>query len=380
MKYNFDEIINRENTDSIKYDLSMGKVPFWVADMDFKAPTEVLDDLVERARHGIFGYTSYSDSLKEATIKWFKEKHGVTYDPSWLCYTPGIVTAISFLIEALTDPGDAIVIQQPVYHPFTNQIVNNKRKMISSDLENNYGHYTINFQDLEAKLSQPEVKGMILCSPHNPIGRVWSKVELRIIVDIAKAYGKWIICDEIHCDLTRTGVVHTPILAIAEDYKDNIIVCTAPSKTFNIAGFQLSNIVIPNEEIRNKFNEVAVSRFELANPNSMSLVAARSAYEKGSEWLEELKTYLDGNVEFATHFFLENLPESTVSPCEGTYLLWVDLSPYIGTKWDSIEDMMNKTGLMFNDGAMFGPQGKNHIRINLACPRQILCDGLKKII
>ena len=382
MTYDFDKVINRAGTHAVKLEKTpAGSAPFWIADMDFDTAEPIKQAVIERAQKGCYGYTTYSDELKEATQKWFETRHGVHYEKEWMVYAPTVVAGIACLIEALTEPGDGILIQEPVYHPFKRHILSTGRKPIIYNLEKSFGFYTIDFFKFEAMMANPEVKGMILCSPHNPCGRVWTKSELSIMATIAKVYGKFIICDEIHCDLTRNGVVHTPILNLAEDYKDNIAICTAPSKTFNLAGMQLSTIIIPGEEMRKKFQDVIEGQLDLAIPGALSLVAATAAYNEGGEWLDQLKDYLDKNMEFAMEFFMKYLPEAIVTPPEGTYLLWVDLSAYMnGNRWQNVADMMDKCKIFFNDGEMFGDAGKGHIRINVACPKAVLEEGLKRLL
>lgn len=383
MKFNFDEIIDRSGTRSVKLDAlpegyTQNAIPLWVADMDFAAAPPILEALHKRVDKQIFGYTMYDDTeLKSAITGWFSRRYGWTADPDTIFYSPGIVPALAVLVNALTEPGDGIVIQRPVYFPFTSQVENNGRVIFNNALQCENGRYEMDYIDLEEKLSDPAVKGMILCNPHNPVGRVWSEAELRHTVELARKYRKWIISDEIHMDLTRTGIKYTPLLKIAPEYADQIITCTAPSKTFNLAGLCISNIIITNPDFQAKWLEIIDKRYDFGMPNLFGIEANIAAYEEGGEWLDEVRAYIDGNFEFLKKFCREELPDSRVTDSEGTYLGWVDLRAY-GKTAEQLQALMLKADVLFNNGAMFGEEGEGFIRINLAAPRALIEEAMTR--
>jgi len=374
MKYNFDRIIDRSNTHALKVDLLPKSAPedalsLWVADMDFPCAQPILEALHQRVNRQIFGYTMYdNDRLKNAVYQWFHKRFAWDIDKSWIFFSPGVVPAISFLINILTEENDGVIIQRPVYYPFTSSIEANRRKVVNSPLLRTEDSYIMDYEDLERKFADPIVKGMILCSPHNPVGRVWTEEELKQLVEIAARYDKWIIADEIHCDLTRKGIVHHPLLKVAPEYQERIITCTAPSKTFNLAGMQLSNIIIPNQEYQKLWKEFAGERMHISICNPFGLEAVVAAYTEGEEWLEQVLTYLDGNIKFAEDFIKEHLPEAQVIRCEGTYLLWIDVRNYCNDT-SRLKQIMLQAGLVLDEGYIFGIEGSGYERINIATPR-----------
>lgn len=384
MNYNFDEIIDRKGTRSVKLDaMPPGYTPdavsLWVADMDFTVAQPILDALHERVDRRIFGYTMYDDpELKLAITNWFVKRYQWTVDPADIFYCPGIVPAIAVLVNALTQPGDGILIQRPVYFPFTSQVENNDRVIYDNPLKYENGHYEMDYEDLAAKLKDPHVKGMILCSPHNPVGRVWTPAELKKVVEIAKQYNKWIISDEIHMDLTRTDVVHHPLMKIAPDYVDQIITCTAPTKTFNLAGLCISNIIITNPDYQAKWNDIVHDRYHFDMASPFGIEATIAAYNQGEDWLDQVKTYIDGNFDFLKQYCRENLPKCQVVVSEGTYLGWVDVRDYCNDG-EKLSELMLLANVLFNNGAMFGDEGVGFVRINLAAPRAVIGEGLKRI-
>ena len=308
MKYNFDEIIDRTGTYSLKNDLvpegtRADNLRMSVADMEFSCAEPILTALHQRIDRKIFGYTSYNnDLLKSAVTGWFRRRYQWEIEKDDIFFSPGVVAAFAFLSSILAQEGDGIIIQSPVYYPFGTKIEGNGRKAVRNPLVYKNGEYHMDYEDLEKKLADPKNKGVLFCSPHNPVGRVWTEEELRKLVDLCKKYDKWIISDEIHCDLTRNGVQHHPLLKVAPDYKDRIVVCTAPSKTFNLAGMQLSNIIIPNKEYQKKWMEFTDERFSLSICNPLALTAVAAAYNECEDWLDELKTYLEGNIADANKF------------------------------------------------------------------------------
>jgi cystathionine beta-lyase len=385
MRYDFDAVVDRKGTHSIKWDLlpegaPEDALPLWVADMDFSCAEPILKALHERIDRKIFGYTLYeSREYKDAVTAWYKRRMDWDVAAEDIFFSPGVVPAIAFLIDCLTAEGDGIVIQRPVYYPFTNKIEANKRKVVNNPLVYENGAYRIDYDDLDAKMSLASTKGMILCSPHNPVGRVWKEEELKNIVNICRKYNKWIISDEIHGDLVRKHIAHIPLEKACPDYKDKIITCTAPSKTFNLAGMQLSNIVIPNKEHQKLWKDCTSNRFSIDLPNPLGLAALIAAYTEGEDWLEQLKTYLDQNAAFCRRFFEEKLPKAKTAEPEGTYLLWVDLRAYCGDYKKLQDTMFHKAKVALDEGYIFGKEGAGFERINFACPKSVLENCLNRM-
>lgn len=389
MIYDFDEVIDRKGTHTYKMDvLPEGSppdaLPLWVADMDLPCAEPVIQALHERIDKRIFGYTTYDNQeLKDAVKGWFSRRYQWQIDEKWILFSSGVVPAIAFLLNALTEEGDGIIIQRPVYYPFTKKIEANNRVVVNNPLIRHGSTYVMDFGDLEKKFSEPKNKGMILCSPHNPVGRVWNKEELKKIIQLAVKYDKWIIADEIHCDLTRRGIVNIPMMKLAEEmnteYRDRIITCTAPSKTFNLAGAGFSNIIIPNEEYRKKWIKIIDRRFSSASCSPFGLTAAIAAYNEGEEWLEQVRTYLDGNIEFAEQFIKNNMPKAELIECQGTYLLWVDLRKYCNDSKKLEELMQKKAKVALDEGYIFGEEGEGYERINIATQRKTVENCLKRM-
>ncbi|MDO5707360.1 MAG: MalY/PatB family protein [Andreesenia angusta] len=382
--YNFDEIIDRKNTDCIKYDFAVERglpedvLPLWVADMDIRAPKEVNDAIIEAAKHGIYGYSETKDDYFEILSNWFKNFHNWEIKKDWLVKTPGVVFAIATAIRALTEEGDGILIQEPVYYPFSNMIEENNRRLINNSLLYKDGRYNIDFEDFEKKIKEENVKLFIFCNPHNPVGRVWEREIIERLGKICLDNNVIVLSDEIHSDLVYEGYEHHVFANINNEFRDNCIVFTAPSKTFNIAGLQVSNIFIPNEDIRNRFKS-EMNRAGYSQLNTLGLVAAKAAYKYGHSWLKELKKYLWANIEFVEDYLKENIPEVKLVKPEGTYLIWLDFRD-TGLNNDEIEDLIiNKAKLWLDGGTMFGEDGEKFQRINIACPRKTVEEALDKI-
>lgn len=379
----FNKEINRYNTKSLKYDFKEEKekpediFPMWVADMDFKLPENILEEIKLRIDHGIFGYSKPDITYKEAVKNWYKKHFNVDINEEWIVNTPGIVFALATAVKTLTKENDYILINNPVYYPFSEVIENNNRKIVSSDLvlTENY-HYEIDFKDLEEKIEKYKVKLYLLCSPHNPVARVWSEQELSKIIEICNKHNVFIVCDEIHSDFVWKGK-HTSLLNYKE-YQSNMLVCTAPSKTFNIAGLQVSNIFIPDDKVRENFqNEIYKTGYTLIN--TMGIVACEVVYKKGEEWLNELKEYLLGNINLVREFLNERLPNVKLIEPEGTYLLWLDFRGTKLTDKEIEEKMTNEAKIWLDGGSMFGKAGERFQRINIALPRQQLKWALEQI-
>ncbi|MCH1625615.1 MalY/PatB family protein [Fredinandcohnia quinoae] len=383
MKYNFDQSINRLNTGSVKWD-EVGNVfgdkdvlPMWVADMDFKSPQPVIDALQKRVEHGIYGYTSRTESYYEATIDWMNKRHKWAIEKDWICFSPGIVPALSLIVQSYTKPGDKIIIQPPVYYPFTSVVENNGREVVHNPLQLKDNNYVMDFDDLKQKID-PAVKMIIISSPHNPVGRVWTKDELITLGEICLEHNILVVSDEIHFDLVYKDRKHTPFAAISEEFAQNSIICTAPSKTFNLAGLQISNVIIPNKELREPFTKAIESNF-ISMTGTFGVVALESAYRYGEEWLDQLIDYLQGNLDFLKSYFESNIPEIKVIQPESTYLVWLDCRE-LGLNEKELEQFMLKEAkVAFNAGYTFGIGGEGFMRVNIACPRAILEEGLKRI-
>lgn len=382
----FDKVVNRKGTKSLKYDFAVKRgypedvLPLWVADMDFPTSSYVEDALVNVARHNIYGYsnTQEGDGFFEAVSGWMKRHHDFEVEREWHVKTPGVTFAIAHAIRALTKPGDAVIIQQPVYYPFSSIIRENKRKLVSSDLViDEEGRYHMDFEDFEKRIAENDVKLFILCSPHNPVGRVWTKDELITVGDICKRHGVYVFSDEIHFDFIWKGPHHV-FQDLKEEYKDFTITATAPSKTFNLAGLQQSNIFIPNESIRRKFKaEISATGYD--EPNIFGLTAAQAAYESGDEWYDAATAYIKSNIDFAADFVKNNLPGVRLIDTQGTYLIWLDFRN-LGINAVELDDILiNKAKLWLDSGKIFGKAGEGFQRINTTCPRSILKEALSRI-
>ena len=383
---NFDEIVSRKGTKCLKYDFAKKRgypedvLPLWVADMDFKTSSYVEDAIVDVARHNIYGYTNTQegDGFFEAVAGWMKRHHDWEVDNEWHVKTPGVCFAIATAIRAVTSSGDAVIIQQPVYYPFSSIIKQNGRKLINSDLvRDDNGKYEIDFDDFEKKIIDNNVKLFILCNPHNPVGRVWTREELKRIGDICLRNNVVVFSDEIHFDFVWNGNHHI-FQEIDSKYRDITITATAPSKTFNLAGLQQSNIFIPNEEIRNKFvREYNISGLD--EPNTIGICATQAAYTYGDEWYEAARKYIWKNIEYAYEFVNNDLPGVRMNKPEGTYLIWLDFSDR-GLSVDELDDLIiNKAGLWLDSGKIFGKVGNGFQRINVTCPRSVLEEALTRI-
>jgi cystathionine beta-lyase len=383
MKYDFNTVLDRKNTNSLKYDFHSkylkreNLIPLWVADMDFKVPKEVEEALIKCAKHGIFGYSDTKESYFEAVKNWFVE--GFEYYPEerWLIKTPGVVFALAQAVRAFSDVGDAVMIQRPVYHPFSEVVINNGRKLINNALVYENGRYLIDFDDFERKIVENKVKLFILCSPHNPTGRVWQRDELEKMGDICLKYDCLVVSDEIHCDFVCSPHKHVVFSTIKPEFADISVICTAPSKTFNLPGLQASNVFISNANIRKKFSD-EYRRSGYSQLNVMGLVACESAYRYGRDWLNRLIEYLAKNMKLVYEFG----EKTGIKPValEGTYLAWLDFSP-LGLSHGEIESLVaDKAGLWLSSGTTFGnPEGLGFQRVNIACPRSVLETALGRL-
>ncbi len=380
MKYNFDEIIPRRGTNSYKWD-SAGDadiLPMWVADMDFRTAPPVVEALRKRAEHGIFGYVRVPDAYYAAVTNWFARRHDWQIEKERIIYTTGVVPALSAVIKALTIPGDKVMVQTPVYNCFFSSIRNNGCGMIANPLIYRNGTYQIDFADLEQKAADPSVKVLLLCNPHNPAGRVWTKQELTRIGDICIRNNVWVIADEIHCELVFPGHTYIPFASISQEFLMHSVTCTSPSKAFNLAGLQIANIISADTDIRIKIDK-AINVNEVCDVNPFGVEALMAAYNDSEEWLEELKQYLFANYNYLRAYFAECLPKFPVSMLEGTYLVWVDCSVLNQSSDKIVKTLLEKEKLWVNEGGLYGEAGEGFIRINIACPRQQLIEGLNRL-
>ena len=384
MNYDFDTVVNRKNTNAIKYDLAKkrGKpedaVSLWIADMDFPTAPCIQKAVAEKAAHGIWGYSRPDNRYYDALKKWYKERHNFEVQNEWVVNTPGVCFALATAVKAFTKEGESVLIQKPVYYPFFNIINSLQRKVVNSSLILKNNHYEIDFDDFERKIVQENVKMFILCSPHNPGGRVWTKQELQKISEICLAHNVLVVSDEIHSDITFGSNVHTVYGSLSEQALKNSIICTAPSKSFNLAGLQFSNIFIADEKLRKAFSE-ELDKTGYDEPSVFGIVAATAAYSEGADWFDSVKSYIWENILFAKKYIEENASQIKVLLPEGTYLLWLDFSK-TGLSDSEINDrVLNKAKVWLDSGSMFGKEGEKFQRINCATPRIILEEALKRI-
>lgn len=383
----FDVLKERKNTNSIKWDfinfmypdLNHEVLPLWVADMDFECCDSIVNSLKERTESKIYGYSSFDNEYYNIIIKWVNKKYGYSIDKNEIFYSPGIVPALGILIRALTKEEDGIIIQSPVYYPFKNMIVNNDRTVIENNLINKNGYYEIDFDDLEEKAKNPNNKMLILCSPHNPVGRVWSSEEIEKIANICIKYNIYLISDEIHCDLIREGISFTSMGKFKELLKNQLVICTAPSKSFNLAGLNLSNIFIFNESIKELWKNEITNKMAVSNPTPFAISATKAAYTKGDEWLKEVNKYIDNNLIYLKEFLDKKLPNVKYLIPEGTYLAWLDFNNYNLTDEELTNIFLNEAKVAFDEGKLFGKTGEKFQRINVACSKVILEEALEKV-
>ena len=385
MKFDFDSVTNRKNTFAAKYDLAekrnkpVDAVSLWVADMDFPTAPCIQNALEERARHGIFGYSRPDDRYYTAVKGWFKSRHNFDIQDQWILNTPGVVFAIAAAIRAFTKEGDGVLIQKPVYYPFANTIAVNNRRVVNNSLVFKNGRYEINFDDFEKKIIDEKVKLFIFCSPHNPGGRVWKPEEIKKISEICLRHKVLVVSDEIHSDITFGESHHTVYASLSEEAADNSIICTSPSKTFNLAGLQFSNIIVKNDKLRAAL-QTEIDRTGYDEPSLMGLAASTAAYSEGAEWFEAAKAYIWDNVLFTEKYLSEHCPKIRVVKPEGSYLVWLDFHEFTElTDREISERILRKAKVWLDYGLMFGDEGEKFQRINVATPRVILEEALKRI-
>ncbi len=385
MSYSFDSVIDRKNTFAIKTDLAakrkkpLDALPLWVADMDFPTAPCIQKALAERADHGIFGYSRPDIRYYSAIKDWFIKRHNFALQDEWIINTPGVVYALAMAIRAFTEKGDAVLIQKPVYYPFFNTIAMNERRVINNSLVLKNNRYEIDFDDFEDKIKTNNVKLFILCSPHNPGGRVWTKDELKAMSSICLKHKVLVVSDEIHCDITFEKNVHTVYASLSQESAQNSIICTSPSKTFNLAGLQFSNIIIANKDLRARFQR-EVDKTGYDEPSLAGIIAATAAYREGGEWFDQAKKYIWQNILFIQSYVASHCPKINVIVPEGTYLVWLDFTAFSELSADEISDrILNKAKVWLDDGLMFGKEGAKFQRINAATPRSTLESALRQI-
>lgn len=384
MQYDFDTPIDRTHTWSIKHDFKKenGKaddiLPLWVADMDFRSPDSVVEALKKAVDHGIFGYSRADESYFDAVAAWYQKRHHLTLQPEWMTCTPGIVFALSIAVRAFTQEGDAVLIQPPVYHPFSRAILRNKRTLVENPLVLKDGHYEMDLEELEQKVLDEHVKLMILCNPHNPVGRVWTREELTALADICLRHHVYVISDEIHGDFVWQGHEQTPYASISEEACLHSMMCTAPSKTFNLAGMATSNLFIPDPEMRRKFRSELLDVGQ-ENINRLGLFACRAAYEGGGEWLDQLIGYLAGNLALVRDFCKNRVPQIQLVEPEGTYLAWLDCRELGMTDDELMAFFSNEAKVWLDPGTHSGEQGSGFMRFNLGSSRSVIAQALDQI-
>ncbi len=391
MIYDFDRLCDRKNTCCVKWDDvqsvfgSEDVLPMWVADMDFPVAKPILDAMRNRLEHEFFGYTHASPGLIEAIVDRMKRKFNWDIKPEWIVITPGVIPALSVAVRAITHPGDSIILQEPVYFPFFSVVTSGGCQIVNNGLKLNNSVYEMDYEDLESKFhtqvgmrpSISRARAVIVCNPHNPVGRLWNREELTRMGEIILRHNGVIISDEIHCEILYQGQHHVPFASISEEFEQNSIVCMAPSKTFNLAGMGISSIIIPNKKLRDRFNETKARL--LPGQNIFGLTAMEAAYRDGDEWLEQLLPYLQGNLETTIDYFEKHIPEIKVIRPQGTYLLWLDCRG-LGMDKIALRDFMRQQAKVgMNDGFLFGTAGDGFQRMNIACPRSMLIEALKRI-
>lgn len=378
MEKRFDRIIDRRNTNSYKWDVKENELPMFVADMDFEVAPSITKTLSERISHPIFGYSTMPDSWHESYHFFFKERYGWEIERDNLLFSLGIIPTISTSVRAFTDEGDEVIVFTPVYHVFFHSIENNKRKVIKSPLKYENGHYSIDWVDFENKISSPKCKMLILCNPHNPCGRIWNKDELERIGILCKKHNILVVSDEVHGPITRPGKEYVPFASVNDTNKEISIIALAPTKAWNIAGIQTSAAYAYNKVIRNKL-EFALNADEVMEGNVFSYLIPRACFIDGIEWLDEMREYVYSNIETVKKYIEENIPSLSVSEIDATYLMWIDISKISKNDEDFCSFMRETTGLYVSKGSTFGEEGKGFFRLNVACPRSVLLDGLNRL-
>lgn len=376
----FDELTERRGTGSYKWDEAGADdvIPMWVADMDFRTAPSVVEALRRRVEHGVFGYTLVPERYYDAVISWFARRHGWTMQREWIMYTTGVVPAVSAVIKALTMPGERVIVQTPVYNCFFSSIRNNGCEAAENPLLYDRGRYTMDYEGLERIAADPRTTLMLLCNPHNPAGRVWTRDELLRVNDICMRHGVTVVADEIHCELVYSGHRYTPFASVSDECLANSVTCCSPSKAFNTAGLQIANIISADAGVRRRIDR-AININEVCDVNPFGVEALIAAYNEGGAWLDSLIEYIRGNYEALCAFFAESLPAVRIVPMEGTYLVWADCRELGMTSDDITARLLSEGRVMVSSGTIYGAAGEGFIRINIACPRERMMEGLRRI-
>ena len=377
-KYDFDTPVKRRGTDSIKWAVKDAELPMWVADMDFMTAPCITDAIKKRAEHGVFGYTDVNDEWYDAYINWWDRRHGFKMDKEWLMFCTGVIPAISSTVRKLTTPNENVIIQTPVYNIFFNSIVNNGCRVLENELIYKDGVYSMDLDDLEKKMSDPQTNLMILCNPQNPAGKIWSAEDLSRIGELAMRHGVTVISDEIHCDITKPGKGYVPFASVSDACREVSVTCIAPTKAFSIPGVQTAAICVPNVHLRNKVRR-AINTDEVAEPNVFAHHAAVAAFNEGAEWLDEMREYVFDNRRICNEFIKQNIPEIRAVDGDATYLIWLDLTSRGVTSSDAYTKIRENTGLFLSKGSVYGKCGDGFLRMNVACPRKFVYDGLERL-
>ncbi len=379
MKYDFDTPVDRRGTDSYKWDVKDGELPMWVADMDFKTAPEITEAILQRAEHGVYGYSVVPDSWYAAYIGWWRERHSFTIERDWLIFCTGVVPAISSAVRRLTEIAERVAVLSPVYNIFYNSIVNNGRRVLECPLAYSGSAYAIDWDCLEKGLSDPQTTLLIFCNPHNPVGKIWDRDTLVRVGELCLKHHVTVISDEIHCDLTAPGREYIPFASASEICRKISVTCIAPTKTFNMAGMQSAAVVVPDEALRNRINR-GLNTDEIAEPGTFAVTAASAAFTRGAAWLDELRQYIYANKARVTEFLEKELPEAYAVPSEATYLMWLDCGGFAAGKAKELAGFIReRTGLYLSAGNQYGLGGDSFLRLNTACPRSVLEDGLARL-
>ena len=374
--YDFDKLTNRLGTGSLKWEVNEGQLPMWVADMDFETAPEIIQALQKRIEHGVFGYQNVTDDWYQAYQSWWNRRHQFKIEKDWLIFCTGVVPAISSIVRKVTTVGENVLVQTPVYNIFFNSIRNNGRNILESPLVYEQGEYHIDFKDLEEKLSNPQTSLFILCNPHNPIGKIWDRETLEKIGELCDRYHVIVVSDEIHCDLTDPGYEYVPFASVSDQCRENSITCIAPTKTFGIPGIQTAAVVVPNPVLRHRVNR-GLNTDEVAEPNNFAVAAAVAAFQHGDQWLTELREYLSQNKQYVRDYIGAYIPEIKVVPSNATYLLWLDCGELTD---DELQRFIEKhSGLVLTEGEEYGTPGRRFLRLNPACPRSRVQDGMERL-
>ena len=376
--YDFDKLTNRFGTGSLKWDVNEGQLPMWVADMDFETAPEIIQALQKRIEHGVFGYQNVTDDWYQAYQSWWNRRHQFKIEKDWLIFCTGVVPAISSIVRKVTTVGENVLVQTPVYNIFFNSIRNNGRNILESPLVYEQGEYHIDFKDLEEKLSNPQTSLFILCNPHNPIGKIWDRETLEKIGELCDRYHVIVVSDEIHCDLTDPGYEYVPFASVSDQCRENSITCIAPTKTFGIPGIQTAAVVVPNPVLRHRVNR-GLNTDEVAEPTNFAVAAAVAAFQHGDQWLTELREYLSQNKQYVRDYIGAYIPEIKVVPSNATYLLWLDCSELTDDACELQRFIEKHSGLVLTEGEEYGTPGRRFLRLNPACPRSRVQDGMERL-